>query len=204
MICLTEIISSVQVSYNFFFLCNQDGIGHGVIQNYRRSKQLETLQSAIQACKKTTFAQTCENGLWMDHFASTRVSGMLEPESLLVCPQLATFSFSCTIYAPTEYLLHYPRAYEQAVVFCNTGLANYTSLANICVGGVGMQAAKENMQDFAPVERACLSAPNEQQQRECFAQGLYYYTMTTGKSTIPTSVCEHLTTYKPLCLQYGK
>jgi hypothetical protein len=175
------------------------GIGHGIIQHFRSIKDKETLTEAIDACKMTAFAADCENGLWMDHFASTRVSGMLEPSSLEVCSLAQSDSWACGIYSPTEFLLHYPRAYKEAVQFCQTGFANDTHHEHVCINGVGMQAAKENLHDYLPVEEACLTVPKGLQWA-FFHEAIHYYTMSTGQSKIPPSLCENLVVFKDQCI----
>mmetsp|Transcript_30129 Transcript_30129/g.63018 ORF Transcript_30129/g.63018 Transcript_30129/m.63018 type:complete len:418 (-) Transcript_30129:65-1318(-) len=45
------------------------GIGHGIIQRYRLDAEKDTIQKGIDACNQISFANDCENGLWMDHFA---------------------------------------------------------------------------------------------------------------------------------------
>lgn len=115
-------------------------------------------------------------------FAITRLSGMLEPDSLLVYPkQMATHSFACMIDAPTELL-------PLLVKTC------------VCRGVFGIQAAKESLGYYCtlPVEHACLTVPNEQQQGR-FGNAFSYYSMTTGNPSIPSSVGESLKAYKNLC-----
>jgi hypothetical protein len=178
------------------------GVGHGIIQHYRTIKEKETLTQAIEACGNTTFAKDCENGLWMDHFASTKVSGMLEPSSLHVCSLSIADVWACGTYSPTEYLLHYPRAYSEAVQFCLVGFSDDGRFSDTCVKGVGMQAAKENMHDYWPVEVAGLTVPKPQQ-RGFFHEALNYYKMSTG-SDIPTSMCENLVVFKDQCMHATK
>jgi hypothetical protein len=178
------------------------GVGHGIIQHYRTIKEKETLTQAIEACGNTTFAKDCENGLWMDHFASTKVSGMLEPSSLHVCRLSIADVWACGTYSPTEYLLHHPRAYSEAVQFCLVGFIDDVRFSNTCVKGVGTQAAKENIHDYWPVEVAGLTVP-ENLQSGFFHQALNYYKMSTG-SDIPTSMCENLVVFKDQCMDATK
>lgn len=182
-----------------------DGIGHGIIQKHRKEKDKETLVGAIETCSKTPFMSDCENGLWMDHFPSSRMTSMLEPESLLVCSQLAISGFNCAVYAPTEFLLHNPGAYIGAVHFCNEGLGRkgQSQLAEACVGGVGAQAAKENAGDYTAVEQVCLTCANRMQRETCMRQGLEYYKQSNGND-IPKHLCDSLTKLKGLCLSFGK
>lgn len=181
------------------------GIGHGVLQYYRAQAKLQELQGALQECRNTQFVSDCENGLWMDHFASTNVGQDLEPSSLQVCYTFATTSSSgiCSLYSPTEFLLHHPRAYKDAIAFCSEGLEDHAPLLHNCIKGVGMQAAKENLNDYRPVGVACQSAPTERDQTACFREALSYYHMTTGLAKVPKSVCEPLTIYKDLCQKFS-
>lgn len=178
----------------------EHGIGHGVVQHVRAKKDKETLVDALTYCKNTTVdTETCQNGVWMDHFASTRMTNtMLEPESLKICNDFSAESidaWDCLIYAPTEYLLHNPRDYAGAIQFCHDGLQDPTS----CVQGVGSQAGKENMLNFMPVETACLST-GDYLQNLCFIAALDYYKMSSGLNQIPTSLCRNLHHFKNLCL----
>jgi hypothetical protein len=174
------------------------GVGHGIIQHFRSIKEKETLQQAIEACGNTAFAKDCENGLWMDHYASTKVSGMLEPSSLNVCLLAKADLWACANYAPTEYLLHYPRAYSGAVQFCLAGFSYDSRFSDNCVRGIGNQAAKENLHDYWPVEEAGLTVP-EHLQKGFFHEAIKYYSMSTG-SKIPPSMCENLVVFKDQCM----
>lgn len=178
----------------------EHGIGHGIVQHVRAQKDKETLVDALTYCKNTSVdTETCQNGVWMDHFASTRMTNtMLEPESLKICNDFSGASidsWDCLIYAPTEYLLHNPRDYAGAIQFCRDGLQDPT----VCVQGVGSQAGKENMLNFMPVETACLSA-GDNLQNLCVIAALDYYKMSTGLNQIPKSLCHNLDYFKSLCL----
>ena len=62
----------------------QHGIGHGVIKYNRQNSDAQALAQALQDCKTTSFRANCKNGLWMDFFASTRMTEILDPSTLLV------------------------------------------------------------------------------------------------------------------------
>jgi hypothetical protein len=180
----------------------EHGIGHGIVQHVRAQKEKETLVDALTYCKNTNVdTETCQNGIWMDYFASTRMTNtMLEPESLKICSDFSAVSidtWDCLIYAPTEYLLHNPRDYVGAIQFCRDGLKDPT----ICIKGVGSQAGKENMLNFLPVEKACLSA-GDSLQKVCFIEALNYYRMSSGLNHIPASLCHNLDYFKDQCLNY--
>lgn len=176
------------------------GIGHGIVQHVRAQKEMEILFDALTYCVNTTTeSEVCQNGVWMDYFASTRMTDMMEPQALQVCEKFSSetiVDFDCYIYAPTAYLLHNPRDYVGAIQFCIAGL----NRSQTCVMGVGTQAAKENMMDFAPVETACLSAPTTSLAKQCFSFALSYYTMSTGSSTIPAFICDDLKHFRSMCL----
>jgi hypothetical protein len=178
------------------------GVGHGILQHYRTIKEKETLMEAIEACGNTSFSQDCENGLWMDHFASTKVLGMLEPSSLHVCRLAMNDLWACGTYSPTEYLLHHPGAYSGAVQFCLAGFRDDDRFSDSCVNGVGTQAAKENMHNFWPVEEAGLTVP-EHLQRGYFLEALQYYELANG-SDIPPSMCENLVVFKDQCMDHAR
>jgi hypothetical protein len=176
------------------------GMGHGIVQHVRAQKEKETLSDALTYCMNTTTdTEVCQNGVWMDHFASTRVTDLVEPESLKVCKEFASetlLDFDCYVYAPTAYLLHNPRDYVGAIQFCIAGLEN----PGTCIMGAGTQAAKENMMDYSPVETACLSAPTTNLAESCFSSALDYHAMSTGSRTIPAFICDNLTHFRNMCL----
>jgi len=175
----------------------QHGIGHGVVQHYRKQNNRQTLVDALATCSTTTVnTENCQNGIWMDYFSNTQLTAQLEPSSLQVCNNMAA-SWACQIYSPTEYILHHPRDYAGAIKFCQAGLP---SKPGTCIDGVGGQAAKENMHDFSFVEAACLNAQNPKHQVSCFTHGLSYYTTSSGDLKIPASLCENLTVYKNKCM----
>lgn len=176
------------------------GIGHGIVQHVRSQKEKETISDALTYCMNTTAdTEVCQNGVWMDYFASTRLTDMIEPESLKVCEEFSSetlVDFDCYVYAPTAYLLHNPRDYVGAIRFCIAGLKN----PDTCILGAGSQAAKENMMDYLPVETACLSAPTTNLAERCFSSALDYHTMSTGSRKIPAFLCDNLTHFKDMCL----
>lgn len=175
----------------------QHGIGHGVIQHYRKKKNRETLVDALATCEKTTTdTSNCQNGIWMDHFAATQLTAQLDPSLLQLCTTLPS-TWACQVYAPTEYILHHPRDYAGAIKYCEEGLA---SNSDSCIDGVGAQSAKENMHDFLFVEAACLNTQIARQQKSCFGSGLLYYTTASGDLKIPASLCENLTVFKKQCM----
>jgi hypothetical protein len=178
--------------------CNH-GVGHGIIQRFRREEYTLALKEGVDACQHAGSPSVCENGLWMDHFASTQVAGELEPSSLGICEALASSRSrgDCVMYAPTEFLLHYPRQYTAAIEFCNEGLQGY--FANTCVSGVGMQTFKENIQDLGLVEQVCIFAPSNQRDL-CFRGALNYYSFAMGGKKLPASMCEKLVTFRKNCL----
>ena len=55
------------------------GIGHGIIQRYRSESQIDIIKKSMQTCKEmsaidgglSNLVKECENGMWMDHFATS-------------------------------------------------------------------------------------------------------------------------------------
>jgi hypothetical protein len=179
------------------------GIGHGILQHIRHQKLMESLQTSIKECHGDV---TCENGIWMDHFASTSISSELDPvEAMQVC-DLATERGRtvCLAYAPTEFLLHYPGKYKEAMTYCSTLREKSNTLVDVftCVGGVGWQTAKEHMDDFPEIERICQSAPIDAMFKdECFDNALTYYKTATASDTVPARLCEDLDHFKDKCMK---
>eukprot|EP00804_Cyclotella_cryptica_P020623 CCRYP_003450-RA/>CCRYP_003450-RA protein AED:0.37 eAED:0.37 QI:32/1/1/1/1/1/2/276/516 len=232
----------------------QHGIGHGIIQRLRMDGEQSIVKLGIEACEKafpSGGSSTCENGLWMDHFAvSGNVLGMEtrmmaidilatefdnalntlsvsvsssntqdevmsqhetqnkhqlpnlpDPSSLQMCDNLSKHAkYDCYLYMPTEYLLVHPGDYLGALSFCQDSSANIsTDVVNGCVAGVGMQCAKEHMDNFLIVENVCETL-DDRLGSQCFRQAVSYYTMSSG-GTNPRSagVCDELVRFKSLC-----
>jgi hypothetical protein len=181
----------------------EHGIGHGIFHHIRTQHDSQTILEALSTCgNATTDTRSCQNGVWMDYFASTRISTItLKPESLHICDSLSyntVNTWDCLIYAPTEYLLHNPGDYAGAIQFCSAGLDH----PETCILGVGSQAGKENMLDLSIVENACLSANTPYQDR-CFKSALEYYAMSTGIHSIPPSLFKNLIYFRRVCLNYA-
>lgn len=180
----------------------EHGIGHGVVQHIRAKNDRATLVDALAMCNSTAAGTSnCQNGIWMDHFASTRLTTQLEPEYLHICseanPSGRGSSSTCEVYAGTEYILHYPRDYAGAIKFCEVGLPKQPSF---CINGIGAQAVKENIHDFTIGEAACLTAKTSIDRRSCFSFGMAYYNTATGEHKIPAAMCQNLTVYKSMCM----
>ena len=191
------------------------GVGHGIIQYVRNEADQSALAEAVAACRDpdpsltSLFWNSCENGLWMDYFASARMSltgGTFDFDtaapSLRVCNSLP--GSDCVIYAATEYLLRRPGDYNGAIQWCVTAQSKSIASSTIenCVKGVGSQAAKENLGDFLPAETACLSAPTKNMRYSCMSLAFNYYTFSTGEISIPDSMCKNLNEFKSVCLNF--
>lgn len=107
----------------------QHGIGHGILQYYRRAAKRQMLENSLHVCAHATNVTTsyCQNGLWMDYFLNTAMvdhSFQQDPSrALQVCFDYANITSQaaiqdCIYYAPTAYLLHNPKDYNGAMDFC--------------------------------------------------------------------------------------
>ena len=124
------------------------------------------------------------------------------PPTLQICTELASqFAVSdCLVYSPTEYLLVNPRDYIGALEYCSHPTANLGSRKSICIAGVGMQCAKENMNDFGVVESVCQTLNDMELERSCFSQAISYYkTSTGGMSPNIGGACDNVSRYKDMC-----
>lgn len=189
------------------------GIGHGLIQHIRNEKDLQTITGAISSCQNKYFdiesTKACENGAWMDFFVSSRFEGGFSfdlsssSRSFELCANSATLiSSDCALYAPTEYLIHRPRDYEGAIQWCLAGDSISSSLQMSCVGGVGMQTAKENLRDYQFVEKICLTAPDQSHQNRCMSMSFLYRSFSTGEAKMPEDICLQLQHFKDDCLNF--
>ena len=194
------------------------GIGHGFVQNIRDKNDRQTIDDAIAMCQQKPFAvgmqQACENGVWMDYFVSSRFEGAFSFDaesaisSLTLCAKSATtIANDCALYSPTEYLLHRPRDYKGALRWCLEGDASTlnrgASLKIMCVGGVGMQTAKENLRDYSKLEEVCLTAPTSAYQKKCASMGFVYRSFSSGESHMPLETCHQMNHFQKDCLQFS-
>jgi len=193
------------------------GIGHGLIQHARNERDEQTISDAIASCQNKYFdipsTRACENGAWMDFFVSGRYEGGFSFDERSSSPSLRLCANSdtqvpndCAMYSPTEYLLHRPRDYYGAIQWClseddDSNIENSPFLQKNCVGGVGMQTAKENLRDYTFVENTCMTAPKEYQS-QCMDLAFTYRSFSTGESTMPKDICLQLQHFKGACLNY--
>lgn len=194
------------------------GIGHGFVQNIRDKNDRQTIDDAIATCQREPFdvamRRACENGVWMDYFVSSRFEGAFSFDaasaisSLALCTKSATtIANDCALYSPTEYLLHRPRDYEGALRWCLEGDAGTlmnrgASLQMSCVGGVGMQTAKENLRDYSKLEQVCLTAPTSAYQKKCVSLRFVYRSFSTGESHMPPETCQQMDHFQEDCLNH--
>jgi len=182
------------------------GLGHGILQNERKAANIASLKSSIDTCRSSSDQRTCINGLWMDYFAFTAVANDdADPTSnpLAVC--IIVDPGTCYMYAPTAFLLHRPRAYTQALDWCVDSCKNLPAYRTGgctlgCIGGVGMQTFKENLDDLRIVEAVCLVLKGASQRSKCFNGALGYYSFAM-RTAVPASLCNQLKVpeFKSLC-----
>jgi hypothetical protein len=182
---------------------------HGILQNQRIYFQNMALQRALSLCQdaENVTTENCQNGVWMDYWAA---QGMLidqdfhsDQDPISICFEFPESMSSCQLYAPTAYLLRYPRDYAGAMqIMCRANEEGWWERQG-CFVGVGMQTAKENQQDYAPVEQVCALAPDLFSQKACFTQGGLSYYKTSHKSQgVPSVLCENLHQFKEVCLDW--
>lgn len=228
------------------------GVGHGVAQYHRQRAQRQMLHDALATCDKmdnsdnknnknndenddthNNMATTCQNGVWMDHFANNSNNGitiMDAKETIQVCLNdydgislTPESQQNCVYYAPTAYLRHYPRDYIGAMEFCLVALAAHPADANTwiddknavqtCIHGVGGQAAKDHLgssQFAATVEAICLQTPpgtpdDSMLSQQCFEAALDYYATSLGVTHVPEAMCSDssLVRFEATCRQYA-
>ncbi len=136
------------------------GLGHGIML-----VSLENVQKSITTCDTlpTTFSQNaCINGVLMQHFVVTDHDGYVpkvNPTSLLDCRVLAkAYKSDCYNYAPTAYLTIHAGQYRDALRWCSGAETQFVA---VCVGGVGAQAMKENINNAGIAENVCESAAKQ-------------------------------------------
>lgn len=171
----------------------QHGLGHGIVQFKRHTMTGLALRHSLDLGVSTGRPGDVWNGVWMDHFASTPVSGhdADDPEMTLgVCTDTwassARGAADCWMYAPTAFLLHRPRAYVDAIDWCRRGCARNSGCLSSCIQGVGMQTMKENLDDMRLVESVCTSAGG--MATACVQGGTGYYYFATGHN-VPDALC---------------
>jgi len=177
------------------------GVGHGIAQFHRHNATRRALDEALSTASSsvTTSSGHAWNGIWMDHFASTTVSGhdADDPVAVLsVCsdPKLGARRGrgDCLLYSATAFLLHRPRAYVAALEWCYDGCAPMgSSCESSCVHGVGMQTFKENLDNMRLVGRVCGKAKTQGLRQGCVSGAKGYYSFATGH-TLPAQFCRQI------------
>lgn len=178
------------------------GIGHGVLQYYRKEQTSRAIQATRNVCNSLERgASECTNGLWMDHFAATSMSAVMDASTREIC-DLSDYQDKddCGIYLSTAFLLHRPRQYKEAVQFCMDNWEHDSRVAMTCIGGLGSQMGKENLNDFGPVEETCLLAPSPKVQELCINQAIDYLFYNAGTGTdLTDDTCDAFTVFSQLC-----
>ena len=173
------------------------GIGHGIVQFWRARSTHGTLDAALQSCAASSLmTDDCMNGVWMDHWASTRVmdGGDLDLDPAKALAVCSGRSAACVLYSPTAYLLHHAGDYVSAFGWCARACESNEDNLDLCTQGVGMQTAKENLQDYAFVEGICLAAGSEKAEEKCFDSALGYSYFADGRVKQPEDLCLQLKT----------
>lgn len=137
------------------------GVGHGVM--YFTSNDLE---ASLKLCGqlKDEARSICVNGVFMENFSTDQ---KLHPSKYLKkddpfypCSQQSNRDkYDCFTYAPVYFLTLNNHNYSKALKWCQEAEAEYQ---DYCVGGVGGQMIKENINHPKIVEKMCMSADEDQ------------------------------------------
>jgi len=179
------------------------GVGHGLVQYQRHSRLVEALNQALDLGANMASKADVWNGIWMDHFASTEYSGHDADDpamALSICYE-AVFKKrglgDCTLYSPTAFLLHRPRAYVEALTWCQQGCFGIltdpaaSSCERSCVTGVGMQTLKENMDNVTVLGRVCDQVRASGHIQACLNGAKGYYSFAMG-GKFPVARCSEI------------
>lgn len=138
------------------------GIGHGLMYF-----TLNDLPNSLKMCDsyQDNFASSnCVNGVFMENFNTDKKlhpSKFLREDDLFYpCNgQEEKYKADCYLYAPTHYLSLNKNDYAGGLVWCENAEIPYRQ---VCVGGVGSQAIKENINNPKFVEKICMSNKADQ------------------------------------------
>eukprot|EP00439_Symbiodinium_sp_Y106_P073500 s2612_g13.t2 len=173
------------------------GVGHGVVQYFRDVSTRQGLKQSLQASTVVRGQHaTLWNGIWMDHFASTTVSGHDADDAqgaLSVCTDANAGNGQgkgdCYMYSPTAFLLHRSRSYVEALRWCEKGCSGRSRGCLIgCTNGVGMQTFKENLDNLRLVEKVCKAA-QPGLESGCMHGAYGYYSFAFGRK-VPKELCQ--------------
>jgi len=152
----------------------------------------------------------------MDHFASTPVAADIDTTLFMNVCDLASPSgvITCYVYAPTEYLLHFPQDYHGAIRACEKHLlpskdSNNNKKLVACTSGVGIQAVIEHLGDFELLQTICLYTSTTEQQNNCFERAMQLQIMQTNEDFSKSEKCDTLsetsnTQFKTICERHAK
>lgn len=201
-----RICSRMQKGWREQWECRH-GVGHGIVQFTRHQHIQSALQASLDLASKTPAvsqrAGEVWNGIWMDHFASTEYAGHDADDpgmAIGICYFAGAGNRGqgdCEMYSIQAFLLHRPRAYIPAHRWCQDGCfeaqegAGATRCESGCVGGVGMQTMKENMDNMVLVGEVCKHARSRQLSVNCIGGATGYYSFAMGHG-IPVSRCNQL------------
>lgn len=137
------------------------GIGHGVMYF-----TLNDLPASLKLCGQfqDEARSICVNGVFMENFSTDQ---KLHPSIFLrssdpfypCAEQTNRDKYDCFTYAPVYFLTLNDHNYTKALKWCQEAEAEYQ---DYCVGGVGGQMIKENINNPKYVEKICLSALQDQ------------------------------------------
>lgn len=201
-----RICSRMQKGFREQWECRH-GVGHGIVQFTRHQHIQSALQASLDLASKTPAvsqrAGEVWNGIWMDHFASTEYAGHDADDpgmAIGICYFAGAGNRGqgdCEMYSIQAFLLHRPRAYIPAHRWCQDGCseaqegAGATRCESGCVGGVGMQTMKENIDNIVLVGEVCNHARTPQLSVNCIVGAMAYYSFAMGHG-IPLSMCNQL------------
>jgi hypothetical protein len=154
----------------------------------------ENISKSLTLCNtfNSVFADSaCSNGVFMEHFVVTDHDGnipKINPTSLKDCiSQTSQYKLACYTYAPTAYLTINSGDYTGAIKWCNGSEANYIGT---CIGGIGSQAMKDNINSPSAAEKTCSSTPGAYQD-DCVSGAIGMYIYFKGSTTGADSICQN-------------
>lgn len=167
------------------------GVGHGVMYYTANN-----LPRSLEMCESldSNFANVnCVNGVFMENFNTDQKlhpSKFLKQDDLFYpCQeQAAKYKGDCYLYAPTHYLSLNKNDYTGALSWCDGSESNYRLT---CVGGVGSQAIKENINNPKFVEKICMKGDSKET-AACIGGMIGLYINHYGSLEPARKLCEQL------------
>lgn len=167
------------------------GIGHGLM--YR---SLNDLPGSIALCDRFEARAArvqCYEGVFMENVEvdpTTHPSEYLKADDpYFPCRNQNDIAEGvCAFYMPRYYLRLYPRAYEDALAYCDT---IPEGPRDACIKGVGDSVMKQNINDPLWVENFCENV-DESKRRFCIEGLVSYYIVHHASSSKGLELCELL------------